>query len=259
MVPTSLILYHGLGGNDVVTLPDKDNYKVSLGVGTAYTLGWTDTTQFYTDSEAADTYKVFGGTGSYNVHLGAGTDSVSLSGSNLLAANGNSTIYGSTGANNITIIGNGNNTIIDGSGKSAVTLTGGGENTIFGGFGDNKINVIGNGDNHIIEGSGKSAVTLTGTGQNTIDVGTGSDTLNLSGSQQCVLNFTGDNETITLSNLSGFTGSLVVNGFNSTDEIDFTQKNITTCATYDAEIKGKGGFQKLGVPGEIDVYSGPKR
>ena len=33
-------IFHGLGGNDVVTLPNKANYNESVGNG--QTLGWTD-------------------------------------------------------------------------------------------------------------------------------------------------------------------------------------------------------------------------
>ena len=68
-------IYHGLGGNDVVTLPNVANYNEDVGNG--QTLGWTDTaaSTFYTGSLAGDTYHVTGGDGDYFIVEGAGTES----------------------------------------------------------------------------------------------------------------------------------------------------------------------------------------
>jgi hypothetical protein len=60
-------IYHGLGGSDVVTLPDEANYNESVGNG--QTLDWTDTpaSTFYTGSRVGDTYTVNGGDGDYYI------------------------------------------------------------------------------------------------------------------------------------------------------------------------------------------------
>jgi hypothetical protein len=65
-------IYHGLGGSDTVTLPDKAYYNVSAGNGV--TLGWSDSdaSTFYTGSQSGDTYTVNGGDGSYHIVEGDG-------------------------------------------------------------------------------------------------------------------------------------------------------------------------------------------
>ena len=67
-------IYHGLGGDDVVTLPSEANYNESVGSGK--TLGWTDTaaSTFTTGSQLGDTYTVNGSDGSYFIQEGAGTE-----------------------------------------------------------------------------------------------------------------------------------------------------------------------------------------
>jgi hypothetical protein len=77
LIATGADIYHGLGGNDVVALPDEANYKEIVGNGV--TLGWTDTaaSTFYTQSQPGDTYTVNGGDGgneSYFIVEGAGTE-----------------------------------------------------------------------------------------------------------------------------------------------------------------------------------------
>jgi hypothetical protein len=88
-------IYHGFGGNDVVTLPNVANYKESVGNGA--TLGWNSAQTFTTGSLVGQAYQVNGGDGSYNIALGAGTDSVRINGS------GNSTVAAGTGVDTISI------------------------------------------------------------------------------------------------------------------------------------------------------------
>jgi hypothetical protein len=106
-------LYHGHGGDDVVTLPSVANYNESLG-SAGGTLVWNPSQTFYTGSQAGDTYTVNGSDGSYNIALGAGSDTVTING------NGTSNITVGTGSDTITIEGTGTNTLTVGSGT--VTL-----------------------------------------------------------------------------------------------------------------------------------------
>lgn len=64
-------IYDGLGGNDVVTLPQVANYNENVGSGR--TLGWNNNAAqpFSTDSRAGDTYTVSGGDGDYYINAGA--------------------------------------------------------------------------------------------------------------------------------------------------------------------------------------------
>ena len=111
-------IYHGLGGSDVVTLPDKAKYDVSVGNGK--TLGWTDNSTFYTGSQAGDTYTVAGGDGNYNIAEADGAEFITING------NGSSTITAGSGADTVTINGNGNNTVNLGSGSTTLRLYGNG-------------------------------------------------------------------------------------------------------------------------------------
>ncbi len=65
-------IYDGLGGSDVVVLPNQANYNESVGSGK--TLGWTNTSAstFYTSSQVGDDYTVSGGDGNYHIVEGAG-------------------------------------------------------------------------------------------------------------------------------------------------------------------------------------------
>jgi autotransporter passenger strand-loop-strand repeat protein len=87
-------IYHGLGGNDIVTLPDKANYAA---------LGWTDTSAstFYTGSKPGDIYTVSGGDGDYYISAGAGKDDITIDGS------GHSIITPGLGTLNASIAGGG--------------------------------------------------------------------------------------------------------------------------------------------------------
>ena len=126
-------LNDGLGGDDVVTLPNVANYNESVGDGE--TLGWNPSQTFTTGSLAGQTYTVNGGDGSYNIALGAGNDSVTING------NGNSTITAGSGTDTVTITGNGNNSISLGPGTDAVTISGTGNNTISAGTGASDLTI----------------------------------------------------------------------------------------------------------------------
>lgn len=119
-------IYHGLGGDDVVTLPNEANYDESVGNG--QTLGWTDTpaSTFYTGSQVGDIYTVNGGVGDYYIVEGAGTEFITING------NGSSRITAGSGADTITITGDGDNTITAGSGTASVSISGTGDNTFEG-------------------------------------------------------------------------------------------------------------------------------
>jgi hypothetical protein len=67
-------IYHGLGGNDVVTLPSAAKFNQSVGDGK--TLGWTDTaaSRFYTGSQAGDSYTIYGSPGDHMIVGGLGQE-----------------------------------------------------------------------------------------------------------------------------------------------------------------------------------------
>jgi Ca2+-binding RTX toxin-like protein len=80
----------GLGGNDVVTLPNVANYNESVGNGK--TLSWDPSHPFATDSLAGQNYvsQVVGGDGNDIIQLGAGNDIA-------FGSPGNDTILGGSG------------------------------------------------------------------------------------------------------------------------------------------------------------------
>jgi Ca2+-binding RTX toxin-like protein len=80
---------NGMGGNDVVMLPDLANYNESVGKGK--TLGWNPDNPFSTDSLAGESYQITGGDGTDNIELGAGNDTV-------YGSPGNDAIRGGAGA-----------------------------------------------------------------------------------------------------------------------------------------------------------------
>jgi hypothetical protein len=114
-------IYDGLGGNDVVTLPDAANFSEIV---EGHLLNWSSTTPFQTGSLADQTYTVNGSDGNYDIDLGAGSDTVTIIG------DGSSTIAGGSGTGNIFINGNGANNITIGAGTDNVTVKGTGANTI---------------------------------------------------------------------------------------------------------------------------------
>jgi autotransporter-associated beta strand protein/autotransporter passenger strand-loop-strand repeat protein len=119
-------IYHGLGGDDVVTLPSAANYHES--VVSDRTLGWTNTSEstFYTGSLAGDTYTVSGSDGNYFIVEGAGTENIMING------NGSSTITAGSGADTIDITGDGDNTINAGLGSETISISGSGDNVFAG-------------------------------------------------------------------------------------------------------------------------------
>src|SRR5262249_31518859 len=98
-------LYDGLGGNDVVTLPNIANYNQDIGNG--LTLGWMNSADlpFSTGSKVGNTYTVTLGAGQYFIRAGAGTDVITVSG------RGSGTITAGSGSENLTISGGGSLTV----------------------------------------------------------------------------------------------------------------------------------------------------
>ena len=98
-------LYDGLGGNDVVTLPNIANYNQSIGGG--LTLNWDNTAAqpFVTGSKLGNTYTVTLGDGQYFITAGAGTDVITVNG------NGSGTITAGSGSENLTTSGGGSLTV----------------------------------------------------------------------------------------------------------------------------------------------------
>ncbi len=109
-------IYDGLGGNDIVILPNTSNYNVSVGSG--QTLNWQNSAEqpFSTDSRPGDTYTVSGGDGNYFIDAGGGTDVITISG------NGSSTVVGSAGVEKILFAGTGDNIVSAGSGSGTYEL-----------------------------------------------------------------------------------------------------------------------------------------
>jgi autotransporter passenger strand-loop-strand repeat protein len=118
-------IYHGLGGNDVVTLPSLANYNESVG---STTLGWTSTpaSTFFTGSQPGDSDQVIGSNGNYYIVAGAGSDTINITG------NGNNTISAGSGSDTITITGNGANVVNAGSGTATVSVSGSGTISVSG-------------------------------------------------------------------------------------------------------------------------------
>jgi Ca2+-binding RTX toxin-like protein len=93
-------LYHGLGGNDDVTLPDIANYNVSLG-SAGGTLNWQAGTPFNTQSTGVDVnYKVTGGNGNDKINGGDGKDIITggAGDDTISGAGGNDTLSGGIGS-----------------------------------------------------------------------------------------------------------------------------------------------------------------
>ncbi len=109
-------IYDGLGGSDFVVLPSVANNSVS---------NWNPTQTFFTGSVVGDVYSVTGSDGNYNIALGAGSDSVTITG------NGSSTITDGSGADAISLQGHGANTINLGSGMASIALRASGDTIVF--------------------------------------------------------------------------------------------------------------------------------
>ena len=69
-------IYRGLGGSDVVMLPNILNYNESI--GNSQTLNWQSGSTFYTGDTAGQNYTITGGDGTYKVSLGTGNDQVNI-------------------------------------------------------------------------------------------------------------------------------------------------------------------------------------
>jgi hypothetical protein len=229
-------LYNGLGGSDVVTLPNVANYNESVGNGA--TLGWNPAQTFTTGSLAGDTYTVNGGDGSYNIALGAGGDSVNITG------DGNSTITAGSGAETINDSGAGNNTINGGAGNYTITL----------GDGANTVNLTDAGTSLITVGSGNDTIADTGTGNNTITGSTGNYTITLGGGAD-IVNINGDgSSTITLGsgqdtvNITG-NGNVKIIGGVGTANISIDGTGVSTFTgnlTGEASVSGGGSLSISG-------------
>jgi Ca2+-binding RTX toxin-like protein len=84
-------IYNGLGGNDIVTLPNMANYNENVGNG--QTLGWLSGSPFSAGDTAGQTYTITGGDGNDTIKLGDGNDIV-------YGSPGNDTITGGAGQDN---------------------------------------------------------------------------------------------------------------------------------------------------------------
>jgi V8-like Glu-specific endopeptidase len=198
-------IYHGLGGSDVVTLPDEANYNESVSNG--QTLGWTDTaaSTFYTSSQIGDIYTVSGSDGDYDIVEGAGTEF-------------------------ITINGDGSSDITAGSGSDTISITGDGDNTISAGTGSANVSIIGSGDNEFdgnLTGSasisGGGTLDITGTFDGSATIGANS-TLELGGAASGgAITFTsgGTGETLLIDGTAMPTN--VIAGFQQGDTIDLPE------------------------------------
>ena len=81
-------IYNGLGGGDVVTLPDIANYTKNPLTG--QTLNWIAGTIFHTGDTAGQDYTIIGGDGKDSIQLGDGNDVV-------FGSPGNDTVSGDFG------------------------------------------------------------------------------------------------------------------------------------------------------------------
>ena len=139
-------LYNSLAGNDDVTLPNIAHYQLTS------TVAWGPS-QTFTAGDGNDL--ITGGDGSYNIALGAGSDTVTING------NGSSKITAGTGSDTITITGNGNNIVRAGTGDDTITINGNGDNTIDIGKGPDSVDVSGTSHTTLQDGSSTSGVTIT--------------------------------------------------------------------------------------------------
>jgi hypothetical protein len=144
-------LYHGLGGSDLVTLPDAnpgDKSVTIAGTNTTFDL----TQPFVLGDNAGDTTFVTGGSGSYNIALGAGSDAVTING------DGNSNITAGSGSDTITISGTGTSSVTTGSGPETLSISGGGTLVVNGNLSGGSASV---GANSILELNGTDSGTIT--------------------------------------------------------------------------------------------------
>lgn len=190
---------------------------------------------------AGDDQVNIGATGSNNIDLGLGNDTVS-GGSN----SGNNTIVGGGGNDSITITGAGNNRVTLGAtgtgGTSTVSLTGAGNNTILAGNLAGKLNAstgagndyiegfdgadtisAGAGNDTIVAGGGNDSITIASlSSADSIDGGTGTDTLTISS-----VAFTAIPQTVTPSNIANIE-SIVLSTIGNADATTINFGNVST-------------------------------
>lgn len=187
-------LYDALGGNDTITLPNKDNddnYLLVPAPGAPTVSATWDPTRTFVIGASTDTAatkdNVSGGNGDYNI-----------------AVHGAATV-------NITIVGDGSSDISLGLGSDTVTISGNGDNTISGGTGTDKLNLNGSGNN-IFYFAGLGGTLVQGT-----IVDNGSLTLNTTNSGRFTGVLSGSGSLITEGgaitiggNAVGFTGNTTI-------------------------------------------------
>jgi autotransporter passenger strand-loop-strand repeat protein/ELWxxDGT repeat protein len=151
----SQVMYTDFGGSgDQTTLPTA---------GKMTALSWSPTNVFYTGSLSGQNYSVIGSDGSYNIALGAGSDTVTING------NGNSAIVAGSGNDTISITGTGNNVVVGDLNSGTVTIAGRGELDIKGSFSGSA--TIGNGSRLELGGTASGSITFaSGSGISTLDV-----------------------------------------------------------------------------------------
>jgi autotransporter passenger strand-loop-strand repeat protein len=212
-------IYNGLGGSDIVTLPDQASYNESVGNG--QTLGWTNTaaSTFHTESLPGDTYQVTGGDGSYFIVEGAGTEFITING------DGNSNITAGSGSDTITVDGNGNNTITAGSGTDTITINGNGNNAIYDGKQEDTINISGTGTNTIVDNGEPLDGTVTDSGTLVFDVtGTVALSDSLSGNGEFIVKGGG---TLVVNGNDALTGDITIDDAT----LELTNANAAGTAT----------------------------
>src|SRR5581483_1846674 len=232
-------LYHGLGGGDTITLPDANPTDTSItlpGTTTQYDL----TKTFVVGDKAGDTTSVTGGSGSYNITLGAGTDAVTINGA------GTTHVSAGSGADTLSISGGGTLVVNGSLGGGSVTI---GANSTFEPSADESANGTFNLDaggtinlaGHQLTLSGVTTLEGTVTGPGTLVV-TGplavSDTFDVEGDAIVDLSES--------SSSSPFSGSITVgNGdfLNVTDatvsgngSIDFTGDALSLASLSDTPV-----------------------
>lgn len=179
-------LYNALGGGDTITLPNANPGDLSVPIaGTNKTFDFTET--FAVGDNIGDTTSVSGNGGSYNIALGAGTDTVQIAG-------------------------DGNNIIDAGSGFDTVAFNGSGSNTIVGNL-TGSISIA-PGTSFNIKGG---ELHVAGNFLGTANIGAGS-ILELQGAEGGAISFAGGGATLILDQPTQFNGTIY--GFGPTDTID---------------------------------------
>ena len=241
-----------LTGTNVITLGNGAN-NLSVVSGAARYYGGNDT----------DTLTL--GVGNHELHIGGGTDSVTISGNGTFTIDSRLTDSGPQQGGAKTVIINGSSTgstLIDlGStsiGNAAITI-GGGASTIITGGGNDTITANGLGNGRTINTNGGNDTVLVGAGTGTvINGGTGINTLDLSLTGVAITasmaagTATGTGVSISFSNFQNLTSS----AFN--DTLTGTTGNDTIRGGDGADtINGNGGTDTLYGDAGNDVFTNP--